>query len=51
MYLACEVAKVGRSSRCRWLEEDPEYHEAFDLAKGDVPQALRWADPSSLSGG
>ena len=44
MYLACEVAKVGRSSRCRWLEEDPEYHEAFDLAKGDVPQVrlLSW---------
>ncbi len=31
--LACEVAKVGRSSHYRWLQEDPEYREAFDLAK------------------
>ncbi len=30
---------MGRSSRYRWLEEDPEYHEAFDLAKDDVPHA------------
>ncbi len=30
---ACEVAKVGRSSHYRWLKEDLEYREAFDLAK------------------
>ena len=34
--LACEVAKVGRSSHYRWLEEDSEYREAFDLAKEDA---------------
>ncbi len=31
--LACEVAKVGRSSHYRWLEKDSEYREAFDVAK------------------
>ncbi len=40
--LACEVAKVGRSSHYRWIGEDPEYREAFDLAKecaGDLLEA------------
>ncbi len=31
--LACEVAKVGRTSHYRWLEMHPAYREAFDLAK------------------
>ena len=31
--VACEVAKVGRSSHYRWLEMHPAYREAFDLAK------------------
>ena len=31
--IACELAKVGRNSHYRWLKEDPEYREAFDLAK------------------
>ncbi len=33
---ACEVANVGRSSHYRWLKEDPEYHEAVELAKEDA---------------
>ena len=31
--LACEAAKVGRSSHYRWLEDDCEYRAAFDLVK------------------
>ncbi len=38
--LACEVAKVGRSSHYRWREHIPEYREAFDLAKGDAGDTL-----------
>ena len=34
--LACEVAKVGRSSHHRWLKEDPEYRKAVELAKEDA---------------
>ena len=40
MCLACEVAKVGRSSHYRWLEKDPEYRAAFDLAKEDATDVL-----------
>ena len=38
--LACEAAKVGRSSHYRWLEKDPEYSEAFDLTKEDAADLL-----------
>ncbi len=38
--LAREVAKVGRSSHYRWLEKDPEYREAFDVAKEDAADVL-----------
>ena len=38
--LACEVAKVGRSSHYRWLAEDPAYREAFDQAKEDAADIL-----------
>ncbi len=38
--LACEVAKVGRSSHYRWREKDTEYREAFDLAKEDATDVL-----------
>ncbi len=38
--LACEVAKVGRSSHYRWLEKDAEYREAFDVAKEDATDVL-----------
>ncbi len=40
MRLACEVAKVRRSSHYRWLENDPEYREAFELAKQDAADIL-----------
>ena len=30
---ACEVAKVGRSSHYRWLDQHKAYREAFNLAK------------------
>ncbi len=30
---ACEVAKVGRSSHYRWLEQHKAYREAFNVAK------------------
>ncbi len=40
MRLACEVAKVGRSSHYRWLEKDPEYREAFELAKEGAADIL-----------
>ena len=39
MRLACEAAEVGRSSHYRWLD-DPEYREAFDLAKEDAADIL-----------
>ena len=56
--LACEVAGVGRSSHYRWLEKDPEYREAFELAKdrysGSPPSStslinllVRWTATSS----
>ena len=38
--LACEAADVGRSSHYRWLDQDPEYREAFDLAKEDAADIL-----------
>ena len=38
--LACETAGVGRSSTYRWLDEDAEYREAFDLAKEDAADTL-----------
>ncbi len=38
--LACEVAKVGRSSHYRWLEKDPEYREAFGVAREDAIDVL-----------
>ena len=38
--LACEVAKVGRSSHYRWLEMHPAYREAFDLAKLQAAEIL-----------
>ncbi len=38
--LACEVAKVGRSSHYRWLEEEPAYREAFDQAKLQAADVL-----------
>ena len=31
--LACQVAKVGRSTHYRWLKEDREYREAVAMAK------------------
>lgn len=37
--LACLAAEVGRSTIYRWLEE-PEYREAFDLAKEDAADIL-----------
>ncbi len=40
MCLACKAAGVGRSSHYRWLEKDPEYRAAFDLAKEDATDAL-----------
>lgn len=38
--LACKVARVGRSSHYRWLEEDSPYGEAFDLTKEDAAELL-----------
>lgn len=38
--LACTVAKVGRSSHYRWLEEDPLYREALELAKNAAADLL-----------
>lgn len=38
--LTCKAAGVGRSSHYRWLAEDPEYHEAFDLAKLQAADVL-----------
>ena len=49
--LACEVAKVGRSSHYRWLEKDPEYRAAFDLAKecaGDMLEYMMTACPNVI---
>lgn len=40
MRLACEVAGVGRSSHYRWLEKDPEYRVAFELAQEDAADIL-----------
>ena len=40
MRLACEVAKVGRSSQYRRLERDSEYRDAFELAKEDAADIL-----------
>jgi hypothetical protein len=38
--LACEAAKVGRSSHYRWLNQDPAYREAFAVAKEEVADLL-----------
>ena len=38
--LACKATSVGRSSHYRWLEKDPEYREAFELAKEDAADIL-----------
>ncbi len=38
--LTCKAAGVGRSSHYRWLEKDPEYREAFDVAKEDAADVL-----------
>jgi hypothetical protein len=38
--LACEAAKVGRSSHYRWLNRDPAYREAFAVAKEEVADLL-----------
>lgn len=40
MLRACEVAKVGRSSHYRWLTENPDYREAFDVAKREAADRL-----------
>ena len=40
VFRACQVAKVGRSSHYRWLEEDPGYRKAFDLAKEQAADLL-----------
>ncbi len=37
------MAKVGRSSHYRWLEEHPDYHEAFELAKECAADVLEAA--------
>ena len=40
--LACEVAKVGRSTHYRWIGEDLKYRKAVELAKeeaGDILEA------------
>ena len=37
---ACEIAKVDRSNHYRWLKEDAEYREAFDMAKEDAGDLL-----------
>ncbi len=31
--LACQVAKVGRSTHYRWLKDDRDYREAVTVAK------------------
>ena len=38
--LACEAAQVGRSTHYRYLEADPAYEEAFELAKEDAADIL-----------
>jgi hypothetical protein len=38
--LACEAAKVGRSSHYRWLKQDAAYREAFAVAKEEVADLL-----------
>jgi hypothetical protein len=38
--LACEAARVGRSSHYRWLEHDPDYVEEFEQAKKDAVDVL-----------
>lgn len=37
---ACDAADVARSSHYRWLDQDPEYREAFDLAREDAADIL-----------
>ena len=38
--LACEAARIGRSSHYRWLEHDPQYAEEFEQAKKDAVDVL-----------
>jgi hypothetical protein len=38
--LACEAAKVGRSSHYRWLSQDPAYRDAFAVAKEEAADLL-----------
>ena len=40
MVRACEGSGVGRSSHYRWLEHDPDYREAFDLARQETAHRL-----------
>ena len=37
---SCEAAGIARSSHYRWLDEDPEYSEAFEMAKDDAVDLL-----------
>jgi hypothetical protein len=34
------IAKVGRSSHYRWMEESPSYREAFEVARDDAADLL-----------
>ena len=36
----CEVANVGRSTHYRWLQQDPEYRKAVDIAKEEAADNL-----------
>jgi hypothetical protein len=38
--LACTVSHVGRSSHYRWLDEDPAYRGALELAREDAADVL-----------
>ena len=38
--LACTTANVARSNHYRWRDEDPEYREAFDMAREDAADTL-----------
>lgn len=39
--LASELAEVSRSSVYRWRDEDPEFADAFELAKADAGDLLK----------
>jgi hypothetical protein len=38
--LACMIAKVGRSSHYRWMDESPSYRDAFEVAREDSADLL-----------